>query len=165
MHTVDDADLAERQRRGLDKKDELWDGVVHMVPPPSGLHELVSHDLLFALKPIVDRLGLVIRGGTTGLFASALDYRVPDISIARPEHLSARGLEAAELVIEVLSPNDESRDKLPFYAARGVREVWLVDPVARSVEMFALDRDRYVPMPNALSRVLGIDATSLFLAV
>ena len=40
--------------------------------------------------------------------------------------------------MEVLSPGDESRTKLPFYAKVGVREVWLIDPETRVLEVFTL---------------------------
>jgi Uma2 family endonuclease len=42
-------------------------------------------------------------------------------------------------VVEVLSPSTESRDreaKAKRYAAFGVREMWLVDPRERSIEVF-----------------------------
>ena len=35
----------------------------------------------------------------------------------------------AELVVEIRSPNDESYDKLPFYAACKIPECWIIDPV------------------------------------
>src|SRR5262249_27662454 len=67
------------------------------------------------------------------------DYRVPDLCVAYPAQRSEHALEGrAELVIEILSPRDESRDKLPFYASRGVREVWLIEPATREVEVLAL---------------------------
>jgi hypothetical protein len=31
--------LDERRRLGQDVRDELWDGVVHMVPPPCDAHQ------------------------------------------------------------------------------------------------------------------------------
>ena len=103
-----------------------------MVPPPSSLHETVATELMFALKPIADRMGLVVRMATSGLFGSEKNYRIPDVLLARPHHMSERGFEAAEVVVEVLSPNDESRDKFAFYASRGVREVWICWPRART---------------------------------
>ena len=73
------------------------------------------------------------------MFGRSDDYRVPDLTIAAPEHVSARGIEGkALLVIEILSPNDESRDKLPWYARLDVREVWLIDPRTRELELHVL---------------------------
>ena len=37
----------------------------------------------------------------------------------------------------------DRRQKLPIYAREQVRHVWLVDPKARSVEVFRLDADSY----------------------
>jgi Uma2 family endonuclease len=136
--------LEERSRLGHDRKDELWEGVLHMVPSPSGLHETVAFELIFALKLVADRLALVVRGGTTALFAAENDYRKPDVVLARRDQMSDRGLEGAELAIEVLSPRDESRDKFAFYARVGVREVWLVDPSTRALELYMLVRGTYI---------------------
>jgi Uma2 family endonuclease len=132
--------LAERRRMGLDLFDEVWDGVLHMPPPPSRRHQRVGSRLLESLAPIARALGLD-GYSETGLYrpgAGQRDYRVPDLSFARPEHGVDHGLEGAEVVIEILSPNDETYDKLPFYAAVGVSEVLVVDPAALSVEMFVL---------------------------
>src|SRR5262245_3094496 len=111
--------LEERRRRGLDKFDEVWDGVLHMVPPGSYAHGLSTSRLFLALHAIAERRGLLAHGDGMGVFESDDNYRVADATIARPEHVSKRGLEGADLVVEVLSPNDESRDKLPFYAKLG----------------------------------------------
>jgi len=49
-------------------------------------------------------------------------------------------------VIEVVSPSNRSRDlltKRALYGRAGVREYWLVDPEARTIEILALDRDAF----------------------
>ena len=63
----------------------------------------------------------------------------------RASSVSRRGIEGkAELVIEVLSSEDESREKLPFYAACGVSEVLLIDPDTREFELHVLRSGRYL---------------------
>lgn len=50
-------------------------------------------------------------------------------------------------VCEVLSPSTATHDrslKLPYYARAGVGHAWLVDPIARTVEVFALQGGRWV---------------------
>jgi Uma2 family endonuclease len=154
--------LEERRRLGHDKRDELWEGVLHMVPPASFIHGSISDDLLFALRPIAQRRGLLGRSAQTGVFDPQVDksYRVPDVVIARPEHVSERGLESAELVVEVLSPNDESRKKFDFYARVGVREVWLIDPATRATEIYELAGNAYRTVAfeanRAASPLLGV---------
>jgi Uma2 family endonuclease len=64
--------------------------------------------------------------------------------VASNAHIAERGIERrAELVVEVLSKNDMSRDKLPFYAACSVKEVWLVDPKSREHEIYVLRGRQY----------------------
>ena len=49
-------------------------------------------------------------------------------------------------MIEVVSPSNRGRDLLTersLYARAGVREYWLVDPEARTIEILALDRDAF----------------------
>jgi Uma2 family endonuclease len=148
--------LAERRRLGLDKQDELWDGVLHMVPPPASRHQRVVSHLFVALAAIAKRRDLEVWGDSTGVFDPGGGWRIPDLSVSRPDQVSDRGLECAELVVEVLSPDDESRDKLVFYAKVGVREVWLIDPDTRGFEIFELVDDAYRAVAIGHSPVLGI---------
>ena len=148
-HTVTEAFLEERRRRGQDKKDELWDGVLHMVPPPASRHGSVTVALHHAVHAIARCRGLRAFGEATGVFApraDGADYRIPDAIIARPEQVSVRGVEGAVLVVEVLSPRDESRAKLPFYAARQIPEVWLLDPMSYAFELLTLTDGAYTPV-------------------
>jgi Uma2 family endonuclease len=75
-----------------------------------------------------------------GIFDPAVQemssYRVADLGFARAEHVSTRGIEgSAALVIEVLSPSDESFEKLRFYGRVGVEELLYIDPETRSFEV------------------------------
>ncbi len=74
--------------------------------------------------------------------AAMTSYRVPDLGYARPGDVSERGIEGrAALVVEVLSPRDESHEKLPFFRRIGVEEVLFVDPRTRAFEVRRPDRD------------------------
>jgi Uma2 family endonuclease len=47
---------------------------------------------------------------------------------------------------EVLSPNTASHDqtvKLPVYERAGVREVWFIHPIDRTVKIYRLEADAY----------------------
>jgi len=74
----------------------------------------------------------------------------PNILVILPEGLAQvvpRGIEGPpDLVVEVLSPSNRGHDlltKRALYARAGVREYWLVDPEARTIEILALDRDAF----------------------
>ncbi len=127
--------LDERRRLGLDRRDEVWNGVLHVVPPPGGPHQRLSTAFLIAVGPVAAGRGLVPHA-ETGLYQTGDDYRVPDQLYCHPEHLSERGAEGAELVVEVRSDGDETYRKLPFFAAVGVREVLVLHPRDRTAELF-----------------------------
>lgn len=136
--------LEERRRLGHDRLDEVWDGVLHMVPPPGATHQSFARTLfLFLHARVRDGYQIFYEFGLY-LSADKSNYRVPDLVVAADADIAERGVEKrAELVIEVLSKNDMSRDKLPFYAACNVKEVWLVDPKTREHEIYVLRGHQY----------------------
>lgn len=137
MVNAPDSLLDERRRLGLDRRDEMWDGVMHLVPPAGSQHGRRQARLFAPLLQALEPLGL--DGGTEiGVFRPDVgdDYRVPDLTFAPPEVFSDRGAEgAAALVVEARSPNDETWDKLAFYGSVGVAQVLIVDAASRTVHL------------------------------
>jgi Uma2 family endonuclease len=86
------------------------------------------------------------------------DFRVPDGGLHR-EPPRGTWFPTAALALEVLSPDDESWEKLPFYAAHEVDEVLIVDLDKRKVQWLALLGNRYEPIER--SRLLDLDAAQL----
>ncbi len=129
--------LERRRRAGADRLDEVWQGVHHMVPAPSIEHAHISQQLAELLGPLARSAGLRPTISEFNLGESEDDFRVPDGGLHRP---GAAGVwhATAAVVVEVLSPGDESWQKLPFYAAHDVDEVLLVDPAGRTVTWLAL---------------------------
>ena len=126
---VPEAMLEARRRLGHDRFDEMWNGVLHMVPPPSFGHQHRGTSLVVLLHRLAGEAGLIALY-EAGLFRPGRndDYRQPDNLLVRPEDSSARGVEGrAELVVEIRSPNDEAYEKLPFFAEMQVQEVLILD--------------------------------------
>lgn len=128
-----------------------------MVPPPSRWHQEFVTRLEYVLLPVAERMGLKLTH-ETGLFRPGVDesdYRTPDLVVYKPENGSERGVEGqAELVVEVLSPKDESRAKLPFYESVGTCEVLLIEPNTREVELFVLRAGKlHVALPDERGEV------------
>lgn len=66
---------------------------------------------------------------------------------------------APDLIVEILSKSTTGRDrgvKFEDYAAHGVEEYWIIDPVRKSVEQYKLDEPT---MAFALAATLYIDDT------
>jgi Uma2 family endonuclease len=136
-------ELLERRRRsGLDRLDEVWEGVLHMIPAPSGEHAYISQQLAELLGPLARAAGLIPAIGEFNLGEEEHDFRVPDGGLHRGR---PRGVwqQTAALVVEIVSPGDESWQKLSFYAAHMVDEVLIVDPQERSVSWLARDGAEY----------------------
>ena len=141
MLEAPEALLEERRRKGLDVFDEMWEGVLHMVPAPSGPHQRLALKLGAVLLPLAEVRGMVI-SQDTGLYrpdTDESDYRVADLLVARAEHATHRGVDGqAELVVEIRSPGDETYAQLGFYAEGGVQEVLVVDRDTFALELFLL---------------------------
>ncbi|MGO9901431.1 MAG: Uma2 family endonuclease [Solirubrobacteraceae bacterium] len=153
-------ELLERRRRsGLDRLDEVWEGVLHIVPAPSIEHARITQQLAELLGPLARAAGLSATMSEFNLGESDHDFRVPDGGLHRP---GAAGvwLATAALVVEIVSPGDETWEKLPFYAAHRVDEVLIVDAAERRVHWLALDAGEY----RAVERSSLIDLSSIELA-
>ncbi len=140
--------LERRRQAGVDRLDEVWQGVRHMVPGPSFEHARVSQQLAELLGPPARAGGLVAAMSEFNLGESEYDFRVPDGGLHRT---GAGGvwLATAAVVVEILSPDDESWQKLPFYAEHEVDEVLLVDLAERTVTWLALHHGDYKPVQRS----------------
>ena len=70
-----------------------------------------------------------------------------------------------DLIVEVLSPSTEARDrgvKFLDYALHGVGEYWIIDPVAETVELHRLSGDIYPPVPPQAEGLLSSDILAGF---
>jgi Uma2 family endonuclease len=133
---------------------ELIDGELVLSPRPAAAHARAASRLGVELGGPFDR-GRGGPGGWILLDEPELhlhgDVLVPDIAGWRrermPELPEATAFELPpDWVCEVLSPGTAAHDrggKLAVYAREGVRHVWLVDPAARLLEVFALQERRY----------------------
>lgn len=127
--------LARRRALGQDVHDEVWDGIYHVTPHAPAEHARLAMRLLLGLQADADARGLEGLGEFN--LGSEHDYRVPDFAWVE------RGVElplfvpTAVICGEVVSPGDASLDKVPFYLAHGVQEVWLVEPDAERLSIIA----------------------------
>jgi Uma2 family endonuclease len=144
--------LESRRRSGMADMDEVWEGVLHMVPAPNYDHGRIESHLHRLIGEPAQDAGLEMIG-QSNLGESEHDFRVPD-SALHPSGTSGDRSEigqheTAALVVEIVSPNDETWLKLPFYAAHGVQEVLIVDPREHAVHWLALDGDEYRPVQRS----------------
>ncbi len=150
--------IARRRALGLDRYDEVWEGEYHMSPAAHSGHGELDQQLAVLLSTPARRAGLVGLGPCN--IGVANDYRVPDRSLHRASP-GATFVATAALVVEIVSPGDESWAKLDFYAARGVDEVLLIDPSTRTITWLTLSPGGHGYDETDHSAVLDIAAAEL----
>jgi Uma2 family endonuclease len=123
---------------------ELIEGELLVTPALNEKHQRASINLGCDVKAFVDQhsLGRVYFAPFDVILD---DYNVvqPDIVVILNEHfdrLHSEGLRGApDMVVEILSPSTSSRDRVykrVQYFRFGVREYWIVDPIAETVECY-----------------------------
>lgn len=129
---------------------EIIEGDLYEMPSPSWNHGVTIVNLIALLLPIVEELGGELVTAPVDVFFPGANPVIPDIIVLLPGSRALpvlRGVEGApDLLIEVISPSNPGHDRLTkraLYARAGVREYWLADPDARTIELLALDRDAF----------------------
>jgi Uma2 family endonuclease len=138
--------------------EELIDGTAYVREPPvpSPSHQGVVVGLCC-------QVDAALKGKPCRVYVAPFDVRLPKSSeqddqvdtVVQPDVLivcdlqkiDGRGMRGApDWVAEVLSPRTASHDqfvKLPVYERAGVREVWLVHPIDRTLAIYRLEAGRY----------------------
>jgi Uma2 family endonuclease len=138
--------------------DELINGAAYVREPPG---PSLSH------QGVVLELGRQIANALEGkpcrVFVAPLDVRLPKSTeeddhidtVVQPDvfivcdlkKIDARGMRGApDWLAEVLSPGTARHDrrvKLPVYERAGVREVWLIDSIGRTLTLHRLEAGHY----------------------
>jgi Uma2 family endonuclease len=138
--------------------DELINGAAYVrePPAPSNVHQAIVAELC-------RQVGNALEDKPCRVRVAPFDVRLPQSTeeddqvdtVVQPDvlivsdlkKLDARGMRGApDWVAEVLSPSTARHDrtlKLSAYERAGVREVWLVDPIDRTVTIYQLAAGHY----------------------
>lgn len=126
-----------------EKRYELVQGELYMVPSPTPGHQEISKRLFRILDSFVESNGLgVVFYAPLDVVLSEEDVLQPDILFVASDRrsiITERNIRGApDLIVEVLSPGTADRDRLlkrTRYAKFGVREYWVVDPETKIIEV------------------------------
>ena len=138
--------IAERQRCGGDRFDEVWDEVYIIAPVADNEHQQLITGLATICYLVVDapNLGAVFPGVNVSDREDdwTRNYRCPDVAVYLldnpAEDRGTHWLGGPDFAVEIVSPGDRSREKLPFYAKVGTRELLVIDRSPWSLELFRL---------------------------
>ena len=129
-----------------DKRCEIIEGDLLMTPAPRPKHQEILRKLFDILEThVLKHKSGNIYFAPTDVFFSQENIVQPDLLFISKDRLGIikdKYIQGPpDLVVEVLSPSDRERDteiKRKLYAKYGVREFWLVDPEADTVEVAVL---------------------------
>lgn len=134
-----------------EKRYEVLEGGLVMVPAPFTIHQRISRNLEVILCNFVRerRLGEVLYAPTDVVLAEDVVVQ-PDILFISRERLGiieeAAIMGSPDLIVEIVSPLSASYDtveKRGIYEKYGVKEYWLVFPQERVIEVMALENGIY----------------------
>lgn len=124
---------------------EILEGELRVVPAPSPRHQAVVGNVYVLLRQHVatGRLGLVLIAPIDVVLGEDSVVQ-PDVLFVAKERLGQVRRDAGvfgppDLVVEVISPSRPELDrevKRKIYGKHGVREYWIVDPDAQTVEVY-----------------------------
>ncbi|MBN6205915.1 Uma2 family endonuclease [Ralstonia pickettii] len=131
---------------------EYIDGIIYMSPSPSTKHQRIS-------SRIQIKFGNFLEGKDCEVFPAPYDIElktdltkgtkivIPDLSIIcdKSGFTDARYVGVPELIVEILSPSNQSHDvitKLNIYMEYGVKEYWIVNPMLNTITVYALNDEK-----------------------
>ena len=137
-----------------DKRYELIDGELILTPSSGRAHQRASIRLGSFLHTFVDEQSVgVVYWARRDVVLSDTYIVQPDLMFISNERMhidtEAEVWGGPDLVVEILSPSTEARDrtvKRALYARHGVNEYWLVDADARTIAVLLLGEQGFEPV-------------------
>lgn len=127
--------IARRRRLGLDKFDEVWNGVYVVAPLANDEHQDVVGGLDALFREVIQakRLGVSRPGVNVSdrRVGWKKNYRCPDVAVFLKEtkaiNCDTHWLGGPDFAVEVVSPGENVMKKLGFYAKVGTRELLVLN--------------------------------------
>ena len=122
---------------------ELIKGVLYMTPPPDYRHNDAAAAFIRHVQRALDRCGYsgMVYVPRAAIWVDDDTYLEPDLMYISDElkaQMPPQHWTRADIVVEIGSPSTalyDRRTKSDTYRAMGVRELWLVDSVAKEIEV------------------------------
>ncbi len=146
--------VRDRQRKGIDLHDEVWEGVYVMPSMPSLAHQGLVH----ALEVLLD--SVVVGPGRGKVYPGANvsdrrtdwkeNFRVPDLVVVlrggRAVDCDTFLYGGPDFLVEIQTPGDATDEKIPFYSEIGVRELLIIHRDTRALRLLRHDGTELVPV-------------------
>ena len=136
--------INERQEKGLDKYDEVWEGVYMMSPIANNEHQWLVLKLAQAISNSCGPEDVVFPGvNVSDRDDWKYNYRVPDVAVYLKDNPAEDKetfmLGGPDLAVEILSPGDRTLEKLDFYASVNTKEVLIINRDPWQLDLYRHD--------------------------
>src|SRR5262249_32800903 len=125
---------------------QVVDGELHMSPSPTRYHQRIVMNIAHLLQGYLDDHPIgEVYVAPLDVYLTEINVFQPDVIYVTKENaavLTDEGLDGApDLVVEILSPSNARLDTGPkreVYARTGVKELWVVNPDRKQLQLFRL---------------------------
>lgn len=148
--TLEEHLKAERRDSGGDHWDEVWEGVYFMPPLANNEHQNLATQLAIVIHPALGGRGKIYVGVNVSDREDDWkdNYRCPDVAVflqgGQAKDCGTHWCGGPDFAVEIVSPYDRSREKIPFYSEVGVRELLLIDRDPWNLEWYKRQNDELV---------------------
>jgi Uma2 family endonuclease len=142
----------ERAAAGSDRWDEVWEGTYVMAPLPNNEHQHIANRLATICEEIVGwaRGALVMQGANVSDRDEGWqhNYRCPDVAVylsgSPAKNCDTHWWGGPDFAVEIVSDDDRTRNKTPFYASVGTRELLIVERDPWRLDLLRLNDGNFV---------------------
>lgn len=135
---------------------QLINGMFVKSPSPVPYHQSISKHIQFKLYTLEQQGKGKVFDAPIDVYLSEENTFQPDLIFIVTERLSIIGNKKIEgppdIVIEILSPHTayyDLRQKKEVYEQYGVKEYWIVDPMAKRIDVYENKGKKYVLITSA----------------
>ncbi len=133
----------DRAAAGSDRWDEVWEGTYMMTPLPNIEHQHIVGQLASLILQVAGPGQAIVLPGTNVSDRERgweYNYRCPDVAVYllgnAAKNCSTHWCGGPDFAIEIVSEDDRSREKIPFYAKVATLELLIVDRDPWGLELF-----------------------------
>lgn len=149
--------IASREATGADRYDEVWEGMYMMATMPNTEHQKIVSRFASIFEELVGWPGIAAVMPGVNLSDRQDDwnqnYRVPDVAVALNDSdvidCGTHWFGGPDLLVEVVSEGDQTREKIPWYAQLRVKELLIFDRNPWSIELFRWQQNELIKVGQA----------------
>src|SRR5262245_3040556 len=132
---------------------QLIEGDLYMAPAPNRYHQDISLNITLLLGKYLEKHPIgKLYAAPFDVYFDEINVHQPDlmfVSKRKPSVLTPAWAEVApDFLVEILSPKTAELDKKPkrrVFARSGVKELWIIDPETKLIQVYYLQKDAERP--------------------